>query len=134
MPDEYGYVWGMSMEEEADLIHREESNDAMEHTRHQKRQKRRTFDDRELSFRWLPGDLKSHTISQAMAGTSVDNDETLIALSSSLNAAKLVGIDRRARSDRPWWALEGDKIDTENDDASSALEGSSKDGPPSATG
>lgn len=66
-----------------------------------------------LNLRWLPGDLKSHTISEAMAADDVFDDVNLISASSSLKAAKLASIDRRAGSDRPWWAVEDDEIVTE---------------------
>lgn len=74
--------------------------------------------DKELHLRWLPGDLKSHTISETMAtedGEDSFDDEDDITAPSPLESAALYSIDHRAASDRPWWAMEEDEAIVEEE-------------------
>jgi len=75
--------------------------------------------DRELHLRWLPGDLKSHTLSETIAplnSGSLFDDKEREEIPSPLETAALAAIDHRAASDRPWWAMEEDeKIIAEGD-------------------
>ena len=70
--------------------------------------------DHQLHLRWLPGDLKSHTISETMAtkdDIDVLNQDYKYDSNtppSPLESIALASIDHRAGSDRPWWAMDED--------------------------
>ena len=73
---------------------------------------------KQLDFRWLPGDLQMHLVSQASQVLDDENTKPEGSTSRFCPQTALESIDRRSSSDDPWWYLNGDDSDnSDGDDA-----------------